>query len=129
MVTKRFGGSSSLEFQENYSNDSLKWSRFGREVLPLWVADMDLKSAPAIQEAVKSRAAAGAYGYVLPSKDLLSAIVRNGREAWGATDFSEKWIRFHPGLIGGLYQACRLGDSVIVPTPVYPPFLNAARDS
>jgi len=53
------------------------------------------------------------------------------RRAWGADDAAERWLRFHPGLVGGLYHAARLakGGAVVVPTPVYPPFLNAARDT
>ena len=90
---------------------------------------MDFKSAPAIQEAVKTRAAEGTYGYAVPSEKLKAAIVRNAKDAWGAPDADDRWIRFHPGLIGGLFQAARLAETVIVPTPVYPPFLNAARDT
>ena len=38
-------------------------------------------------------------------------------------------LGWHPGLISGLYHAAKLGGAVVVPTPVYPPFFNAARDS
>jgi len=113
------------------AGDSLKWERF-KETLPMWVADMDFASAPAIQRAVVGRAEVGAYGYSLPSAGLSASIVANVQEAWKATEADATWIRYHPGLIGGLYQAARLAGengTVVVPTPVYPPFLNAARDS
>ncbi len=44
--------------------DSLKWNRYaGRDVLPLWVADMDFAAPPAVLEALRARVAHGVFGY------------------------------------------------------------------
>lgn len=44
--------------------DSLKWNRYaGRDVLPMWVADMDFATAPAVIEALERRVAHGVFGY------------------------------------------------------------------
>ncbi|KAJ8598449.1 hypothetical protein CTAYLR_006847 [Chrysophaeum taylorii] len=97
----------------------------------MWVADMDLLCPEPVRRAVEERAAHGVYGYTVPSPRLKRAIVENARRAWGTNEVVESWIRFHPGLIAGLYHTARLvpGGGVIVPTPVYPPFLNAARET
>ncbi|KAJ1456123.1 pyridoxal phosphate-dependent transferase, partial [Pelagophyceae sp. CCMP2097] len=62
----------------------------------------------------------------------LSRAGTDSRKYWSGKRVEEGWIRFHPGLIPGLYHAARLAGAegaVVVPTPIYPPFLNAARDS
>lgn len=110
---------------------SLKWTKFQEGVLPMWVADMDLACPGPVREAVEKRALHGIYGYTSASDGLKRAIADNVNEAWGVQDARESWIRFHPGLIAGLYHTSRLVKDgvVIAPQPVYPPFLNAARDS
>ena len=46
---------------------SLKWDKYKRrDVLPLWVADMDFRSAPEIIEALQSRLDHGVFGYTIP---------------------------------------------------------------
>jgi cystathionine beta-lyase len=108
---------------------SLKWDRYGRRnVIPLWVADMDFESPPAVTEALRRRAEHGVYGYTHASDELEAAV-----QASLARDYSWEvpvpWLVWLPGLVSGLNVVCRAvgvpGDEVLTFTPVYPPFLTA----
>lgn len=55
---------------------SLKLDAYGgRDVIPLWVADMDLKTSPAIIDAVKKRADHGIFGYSFPTEGVKTAVM------------------------------------------------------
>lgn len=108
---------------------SEKWDRYnGRDIIPLWVADMDFRSPPAIIEALHERVRHGVFGYTHPARGLVDAVMRHLER-----DFSwlvdPEWIIWLPGLVCGLNVLCRaIGDTdddVVTFTPVYPPFLSA----
>ncbi|HPE46468.1 MAG TPA: aspartate aminotransferase, partial [Deltaproteobacteria bacterium] len=108
---------------------SLKWDRYrGRDVLLLWVADMDFKAPPAVIAALHSHADHGVFGYTLPPDDLMEAVLDMlyRDQSWRV---EPEWIVWLPGLVTGLNVACRAagrpGDEVMTATPVYPPFLSA----
>lgn len=108
---------------------SLKWDKYaGRDILPLWVADMDFKSAPAIVEALQRRLDHGVYGYTVPYESVTDAVLNYLRDRHQLTVHPD-WLVWLPGLVQGLNLACRAvgqsGDSVLTVTPVYPPFLSA----
>lgn len=108
--------------------DSIKWNRYaGRDVLPLWVADMDFAVAPAIQEALHRRVAHGVFGYAAPWPSLVEAVVEHLEREYGWT-IEPAWLVWLPGLVTGLEVACRAaGGAAFTATPVYPPFLSAAE--
>ena len=67
---------------ERRDTDSQKWQKYaGRDILPLWVADMDFKSSPAIVDAMQKRIAHGVFGYARPVKST----TRGGRHQWTPT--------------------------------------------
>jgi cysteine-S-conjugate beta-lyase len=108
---------------------ALKWDKYaGRDVIPMWVADMDFRSAPAIVEALKQRSDHGVFGYTDPSGELNDAIVMalQRDHAWSVRP---DWLMWLPGLVTGLNLVCRAigedGDDVVTATPVYHPFLSA----
>ena len=108
---------------------SLKWDKYaGRDILPLWVADMDFKSAPAITDALRARVEHGVYGYTVPYEGVVSETLAYLRRMHGL-DVDPQWLVWLPGLVQGLNLACRAigqpGDGVLTVTPVYPPFLSA----
>jgi cystathionine beta-lyase len=108
---------------------SLKWERYpGRDVLPMWVADMDFKSAPEIIAALEERAAHGVFGYTIPPKSTVEAAIAYLADKHGCTATAEQIVWF-PGLVPALNVACRAfvqpGEEVLTCTPVYPPFLTA----
>ncbi len=108
--------------------DSVKWNRYaGRDVLPLWVADMDFAVAPAIEAALKRRVEHGVFGYAEPWPSLLQAVVDHVAAEYGWS-IDPRWIVWLPGLVTGLNVACRaVGGAAFTATPVYPPFLSASE--
>lgn len=110
---------------------SLKWDRYaGRDVLPLWVADMDFNAPPAVLEALQRRAAHGVFGYTHAPTELVEVILARlwQRYRWRVEAEALVWL---PGLVVGLNVACRAvgeaGDQVLTMTPIYPPFLSAPK--
>lgn len=105
--------------------DKLK-TVFGHEdLIPLWVADMDFKSPPAIIEALKQRVEHGVFGYTLPSEEYTSSIVNwlARRHSWKVKG---EHINFVPGVVKGFAFAIdeftEKGDKIIIQPPVYHPF-------
>jgi cystathionine beta-lyase len=112
---------------------SEKWERYAaRDVLPMWVADMDFASPPCVLEALHRRVDHGVFGYTLPVRSTVEAIVAHLAEQYRwAVDPS--WIVFTPGVNRGMNLVCRAigerGEAVVVPSPVYPPFFSAVTNS
>jgi cystathionine beta-lyase len=106
--------------------DSAKWNRYaGRDVLPLWVADMDFAVPPAVKDALHRRVEHGVFGYAEPWPSLVESVVEHlEREyAWA---IEPAWMVWLPGLVTGLNVACRaVGGAAFTATPIYPPFLTA----
>ncbi len=108
---------------------SSKWDKYaGRDILPMWVAEMDFRSPPAVIDALKQRADHGIFGYTNPPAQLIHEVqgMLANRYGWNVDERSIVWL---PGLVTGLNGCCRAvgesGDEVITATPVYPPFLTA----
>ena len=99
----------------------------GRDVVPMWIADMDFRSAPPVVDAVVACAARGLYGYTNPPKELTRLTVARLGSTYGCPEAREDWIMWLSGLVPGLHHAVRAthAGSVAVLTPAYPPFLSA----
>lgn len=108
--------------------DSLKWTKFDDDVIPLWVADMDFASPKPVIDALLKRVEEGVFGYGIDIPELKTAVCERlrAKHDW---EVSPEAIVILPGLVTGLNVACRAigeaGDGVLVNTPVYPPFLTA----
>ncbi len=107
---------------------AVKWDKYaGRDVIPMWVADMDFRSAPAIIEALKRRADHGVFGYTDPSQGLNDAIVAALERDHGWR-IQPEWLMWLPGLVSGINLVCRAigedADDVVTAVPVYHPFLS-----
>ena len=107
---------------------AVKWDKYaGRDINPMWVADMDFRSAPAIIEALKRRAEHGVFGYTDPPQELGDAIV-TALERDHGWKIQHEWLMWLPGLVSGINLVCRAvgedGDDVVTAVPVYPPFLS-----
>ncbi len=112
---------------------SLKWDKYkGSDVIPLWVADMDFVSPPAILEALKKRVDHGVFGYTVTPEELSETIIAMLWQEY-AWSVEPDWIVWLPGLVTGLNVMCRSvgrgGDEVMTAVPVYPPFLSAPEFS
>jgi cystathionine beta-lyase len=112
---------------------SEKWDRYAdRDIIPLWVADMDFRSAPAIIEALHRRIDHGVFGYTNTSQELTDATVNMVQSSFGWR-IEPQWLVWIPGLVCGLNITCKAvgheGDGVMTAAPVYPPFFTAPQNA
>ena len=107
---------------------SVKWTAYPPDVLPLWVAELDLPPAPAVTAVLRDAVERGDTGYVNPrTVRAVEAYADFARDAWGwevdpartalTTDVSVV-------IVEGLRRLTRPGDGVILTPPVYPPFYD-----
>jgi cystathionine beta-lyase len=118
---------------ERRDTASMKWDKYkGKDIIPLWVADMDFCSPPAVIDALQRRIAHGVFGYTIPPPDLNKIVVAMLAAEYGWS-VQPQWLVWLPGLVTGLNVACRAvgedNDAVMTATPVYPPFLSAPGNS
>jgi cystathionine beta-lyase len=112
---------------------SEKWEKYaGRDVIPMWVADMDFRSPPAVIEALRRRTEHGVFGYTKATPELIDAVGNMLERDYG-WKIDPTWLVWLPGLVSGLNVTCRsVGDDeddVLTLVPVYPPFLSAPKNS
>lgn len=110
-------------------SDSNKWRKFPPDVLPLWVADMDFPSPPAVIAALRARVEHGFFGYLTENPELREVVAERLGKRYGWRVEPEAVVPV-PGVIAGFNLALRAlttpGDGLLVQTPVYPPILRAA---
>ena len=122
-------------FPERRGTDCAKWDYFLKDVLPMWVADMDFISPPQISAALIERAQHGVYGYPLGTegnprelKEIKEVIQQQLAERYNWQIALEDLV-FLPGVARGFNMACHMfagqPGSVIVETPLYKPILEA----
>jgi cystathionine beta-lyase len=114
---------------ERRGTGSFKWDHFGqRDILPMWVADMDFPAPPCVQAALHAAVDHGVFGYAQVSPALQEATVAMlaRRYQWAV---QPEWLVWLPGLVYALNLCCRAvggpGDEVLTVVPIYPPFLKA----
>ncbi|MBQ8555386.1 MAG: PatB family C-S lyase [Clostridia bacterium] len=97
----------------------------GEGIVPLWVADMDFPSPPAVQEALLRRAAHPTYGYTAELPDDIQALADFWKRRHGLT-ITRDAVTMMPCVVTGLKLAIlaltQPGDKVIIQSPVYGPF-------
>ena len=97
-------------------------------LLPFWVADMDFRAAPAIQEALRKRMEHGVFGYTERPESLDEAMMAwfSRRQGW---NIHREQIVESPGIVPFIHMAVQAftepGDSVVIQEPVYYPFRQA----
>ena len=109
--------------------ESLKCARYrGRDVIPMWVADMDFKAPEPVVRALRERVEHGVFGYAVPPEGLAELVVDRMRRLYDL-HIERTWIVWLPGVVPPLHATCRAlgddGDEVLTFTPIYPPFLTA----
>ena len=112
---------------------SYKWdSAPGEDVIPLWVADMDFRTAPLVIEALRRRVDHGVFGYVKVPDEYYEALTRwfASRHGW---NFTREEVIYTSGVvpaISAIIKAlCNPGDGVAVQTPVYNCFFSSIRNN
>ncbi len=121
------------EVVDRRNTASEKWEKYrDRDIIPMWVADMDFRSPPVVLEALRRRTEHGVFGYTGASSELIDAVMQVLERDYGWR-IDPQWIVWLPGLVAGLNVTCRAvgaeGDDVLTLVPVYPPFLSAPRHS
>lgn len=112
---------------------SMKWEAAADpEVLPMWVADMDFKTVPAVTRALEKRAAHGVFGYTKVPPEYFTAI-SGWFERRHRVAFNPEHILYTTGVVpavSAIIQAlCQPGDGIIVQTPAYNCFFSSIRNS
>jgi cystathionine beta-lyase len=106
---------------------------FGRkDIIPMWVADMDFPVAPPIVEALKKRIEHEFYGYTLPGGSVIDSVVDRMRRKFN-WKIERDWVVLTPGVVPALNVAVRAlthpGDEIILQEPVYFPFFAAVTSN
>ncbi len=108
---------------------SLKWTRYGEDVLPLWVADMDFPAPQFAGDALRAAAEHGVFGYEMPTRKLAEAVAGRMKQLYDWT-VSPGMVVAVPGIVAGFYAAaravCKPGEGILIQPPVYHPFLEVA---
>lgn len=114
------------------STNSYKWDSAPEGVLPMWVADMDFRTAPAIIDALQKRVAHGIFGYTRVPDAYYDAVTAwfSRRHGW---DIDREWIIYTSGVVPAVSAVIKAltvpGDKVIVQTPVYNCFFSSIRNN
>lgn len=114
------------------ATNSYKWDSAPEGVLPMWVADMDFRTAPAIIDALQKRVAHGIFGYTHVPDAYYDAVTSwfSRRHGW---DIDREWIIYTSGVVPAVSAVIKAmtvpGDKVIVQTPVYNCFFSSIRNN
>ena len=113
--------------------NSVKWDSADNDgILPMWVADMDFRTAPAIIEAISDRARHGAFGYAKVPQAYYDAVIGWFRKRH-RFNIQKDWILYTSGVVPALSAVIKAltepGDKVIVQPPVYNCFFSSIRNN
>jgi len=122
---------------DRLNTNSMKWDFveevFGeKDILPLWVADMDFRTSDAIINAIVRVAQHGIFGYSKMGESYYQAVIQwmKRRHGW---DIEKEWIVFSPGVVPALNLLIRSftqpRDKVIIQSPAYYPFFHAVKNN
>ncbi len=107
-----------------------KWQKYhDTDILPFWVADMDFAAPDFILDAIEERLHHGILGYTETPPDMVEAFQNwlQRRHDWSVP---EEWLVWLPGVVPGLNLTAKAvaspGGSMLIPTPVYFPFLSVS---
>ncbi|NLV88850.1 MAG: pyridoxal phosphate-dependent aminotransferase [Tissierellia bacterium] len=125
------------EVVDRRNTNCIKWdtleSTYGsKEILPMWIADMDFKSSDEIIDKLRERVDHGVFGYNFIPDSTYESIIN-----WAKTrynwDIKKEWILFMPGVVAGFNLGIRIlteeKDGVIIQPPVYPPFFRVINNN
>lgn len=124
-------------YVERRNTNSLKWDaleeRFGdKDLLAMWVADMEFKTPDSIREALIERVNHGVFGYTKLPESYYDQYKKWHKQKYNI-NVEKQWIRFAPGIVQAIlwviHAYTKKDDSVIIMPPVYYPFANSIRNS
>ncbi|MDY0195179.1 MAG: PatB family C-S lyase [Sulfurovaceae bacterium] len=101
------------------------------DVIPMWVADMDLASPEEVTKAIQKRALHPIYGYTIYPQEYFKSIVLWMKKRYNLS-IQESWIVPASGVVTSINFAIQaytnLDDGIIVQTPIYPPFISSVKN-
>ncbi|PWH16866.1 MAG: putative C-S lyase [Anaerolineae bacterium] len=110
---------------ERRHTNSIKWTAYPPDVLPLWVADMDFAAPEPILRALRQTIQHGILGYDVPGKVLRETVAARMKSLY-EWEVAPQSVVPITGLVSGFYAAaqtlCRPGDGYLIQPPVYMPF-------
>ena len=118
-------------------NHSAKWAememKFGRsDLIPMWVADMDIKAAPEIVESMKKKVEQEIFGYVYRPDSYYKTATEWLKKRFGY-EISPSSLIHSPGVVPSMSILVKMltktTDKILIQTPVYPPFASAVKDN
>lgn len=121
-----------LPLEQLRTRRSIKWQRFGPDVLPLWVAEMDVLPADPVREVIERAVREGDTGYPGPTP-YAEALAAFAADRWGWSGLDPARAALVADVMTGVQEAVRLvtspGAVVVVSPPVYPPFFGYLEDA
>lgn len=119
------------------NNFAAKWSEMDKkygtnDLLPMWIADMDFKTAPCIIDALRDRLEQGIYGYTTRPASYNESIASwtDRRYGW---NINPKWLIFSPGVIPTIsiliQEMTKENDKIMIQEPVYSPFNSVVKQN
>ncbi len=109
------------------STNSIKWNKYPKDVLPMWVADMDFPAPPPVLEALLKAVEHGVFGYEIPSPALMETVAARMDRLYG-WKIEPEMVIATPGIVSGFNAAarttCAPGEGILMQPPVYFPFLK-----
>ena len=107
--------------------------REGFDMIPMWVADMNLPVLPTITDAIIERAKHPTFGYFEIRDEYYDSIIRWQDIRNGVKGIKKEYIGYENGVLGGVANAlhvfCSQGDSVLVHAPTYIGFTNVLKNN
>ena len=115
------------ELTDRRNTHSMKWD-VGENELPMWVADMDFKTAPEIIDALQRRVAHGIFGYTVVPDSWYRSVISWWKERHQVT-YERDWLIFCTGVVPAISSIVRKlttpNENVVLMTPVYNIFFNS----
>lgn len=105
----------------------------GFDVIPMWIADMNFPTLPAVQEAICTRVNQPHFGYFEPRDEYFARIIAWQRDRNGVEGLRPEHIGYENGVLGGLVSTIQAfaapGDAVLVHSPTYIGFTNSIENA
>jgi cystathionine beta-lyase len=119
------------EIIDRRNTNSVKWTHYPADVIPLWVADMDFRSPAPIGQALRAVLDHGVLGYEFPQRHTLQTVAARMQRLYG-WQVDPDWILATPGVVSGFNIAaravCSAEDGVLVQPPVYHMFYTIYKN-
>lgn len=118
---------------ERRKTNSYKWDSIpNQDVLPMWVADMDFRTAQPVVNALQRRITHGIFGYTRVPDEYYDAVINwfSRRHGW---KINRNWLIYTSGVVPAISAIIKAltvpGDKVLVQTPVYNCFFSSIRNN